>query len=73
LLSIFAILIYNTFCYQGIKGLSGVPMTEDINKYLVINLKDLKVKEMRCECGYRLYYVGSKVICPRCKRILNSR
>ncbi|MBW9223987.1 hypothetical protein KKP90_05380 [Methanothermococcus sp. SCGC AD-155-E23] len=48
-------------------------MTEDINKYLVINLKDLKVKEMRCECGYRFYYVGSKVICPRCKRILNSR
>jgi len=46
---------------------------KDISTSLVINLKDLKVKDTRCECGYRIYYVGSKVICPRCNRILNRR
>ena len=46
---------------------------EDINKYVVINLKDLKVKDTKCECGYRIYYVGSKIICPRCKRIFTPR
>jgi len=46
---------------------------DDINKYIVIHLRDLKVKNTICKCGYRFYYVGSKVICPRCKRIFTPR
>jgi len=56
----------------------GVLMTsnikeDDINKYIVIHLKDLKVKNTICKCGYRFYYVGSKVICPRCNRVFTPR
>ncbi|ENN96770.1 hypothetical protein J422_00371 [Methanocaldococcus villosus KIN24-T80] len=36
-----------------------------------IDLKELDkyVKEFKCKCGYTFRYVGSSIICPKCKTL----
>ena len=43
---------------------------EDLYRYTIIDLKELKTKKIKCICGKILHYVGNKIICPKCKRII---
>ena len=49
---------------------------EEIESFTVIDLDSLDdfIKEIKCpNCSYEFKCVGERVICPKCKRIINLK
>jgi len=49
---------------------------ENIEKYTIIDLDALDdfIKNIKCpNCSYKFKCVGDRIICPKCKRIINLK
>jgi predicted Zn-ribbon and HTH transcriptional regulator len=51
-------------------------MVKDVNlhddelcKWTIIDLDELKTKKVKCNCGYVFNCVGKRILCPKCKKI----
>lgn len=44
---------------------------EELCKFTFINVDNLKIKNKKCNnCNYYFKFVGKKIICPKCNRII---
>ncbi len=42
---------------------------DELSKWTIIDLDNLKTKKIKCNCGYEFNCVGKKILCPKCKTI----